>query len=294
MDRTLRHANRTSLTPGATPAASSVTGDLRLHDFSSRVFRNRRQLRVWLPPDYDLPENAATRYPVLYLNDGQNLFDAATSFAGEWQADETADRLIREGALPPMLLVGIDNAQKERLREYTPYRSLNPPILRVQGPSYPEFLLHEVMPFVEERYRTAKGAVNTGLGGSSLGALIALYTAMVQPGVVGRLLLESPALFISHRRVLKETRKRKHWPQRIFLAIGTREDGREERDRAAVEDVRALERNLRRAGLGDDRLRVHIEPDATHSEDAWARRLPEALRFLFGKSAGEFQPEASK
>src|ERR1700684_51714 len=90
----------------------SVTGDLRLHEFHSRIFRNTRMLRVWLPPRYDAPENAARHYPVLYLNDGQNLFDRATAFAGvEWQVDETADRLIRQEVIPPLIVVVIDNAQ---------------------------------------------------------------------------------------------------------------------------------------------------------------------------------------
>ena len=89
----------------------AATGDLRLHEFPSRVFRNTRFLRVWLPPGYDDSENADRRYPILYLNDGQNLFEPSTSFAGvEWQVDETADRLIREGVVPPMIIVGIDNA----------------------------------------------------------------------------------------------------------------------------------------------------------------------------------------
>src|SRR5271157_6398095 len=87
--------------------AQSATGDLRLHEFRSRIFRNTRFLRVWLPPGYEEPQNAARRYPVFYLNDGQNLFEPATAFAGvEWQVDETADRLIREAAVPPMIFVG--------------------------------------------------------------------------------------------------------------------------------------------------------------------------------------------
>lgn len=270
--------------PAGEKASSSVVGDLRLHEFHSTIFRNTRRLRVWLPPAYDAPENAEARYPVFYLNDGQNLFDKATSFAGEWEADESADRLIRNGLIPPLILVGIDNADKDRIREYVPYRSLSPPIMRVQGRQYPDFLMFEVMPFVRERYRLAVGPENTGLGGSSLGALIALYTVMARPGVFGRLLLESPSLFLSYRRLLKETRGFRRWPERIFLAMGTREVGREDRDRAVVEDVRRLERNLRRAGLGDDRLRVVIEEGATHSEAHWARRFPEGLRFLVGKS----------
>ena len=92
----------------------SATGDLRLHEFRSRIFRNKRFLRVWLPPAYDDPDNAGRRYPVFYLNDGQNLFEPSTSFNGiEWQVDETADRLIREGVVPPMIIVGIDNAARE-------------------------------------------------------------------------------------------------------------------------------------------------------------------------------------
>ncbi len=94
----------------------AATGDLRLHEFRSRIFRNTRFLRVWLPPGYDDSENSVRRYPVLYLNDGQNLFEPATSFTGvEWQVDETAERLIREGQVPPMIIVGIDNAGKERI-----------------------------------------------------------------------------------------------------------------------------------------------------------------------------------
>ena len=96
----------------------AATGDLRLHAFRSRFFRNTRFLRVWLPPGYEDTENSARRYPVLYLNDGQNLFEPSTSFTGvEWQVDETTDRLIREEQVPPMIIVGIDNAGKERFRE---------------------------------------------------------------------------------------------------------------------------------------------------------------------------------
>jgi len=262
---------------------SPVTGDLRLHEFQSRIFRKTRMLRVWLPPRYDAAENSARAYPVLYLNDGQNLFDRTTSYTGvEWGADETAGRLIRQEEIPPLVIVGIDNAQNDRMKEYVPYRWLQPRILWPRGRDYPEFLIHEVMPFVRERYRTASGPENTGLGGSSLGALISLYTVMQRPGVFGRLLVESPSLQISQRRVLKDSGSLRPWPERIFLAIGTRESGREDKERQFVDDVRELERILRRAGLGDNRLRVRIDEGATHSEGAWANRFPEALTFLFG------------
>ncbi len=263
--------------------AESATGDLRLHEFTSRVFRNRRFVRVWLPRGYDDGENRDRRYPVLYLNDGQNLFEPATSFTGvEWQVDETADRLIREGAVAPVIIVGIDNAGKARMREYMPHRSLQPVIVRVQGSRYPDFLLKEVIPFVARNYRVARGPENTGLGGSSLGALIALYTAMVRPGVVGRLLIESPSLWASNRQIIRESRSIKKWPERIYLGVGTAEAGNPDRDRSVVDDVREFDAILGRQGLDDGRLKLVIEDGGTHHESAWARRFPEALRFLFG------------
>jgi predicted alpha/beta superfamily hydrolase len=266
--------------------ASSATGDLRLHEFTSRIFHNTRFLRVWLPPDYDDMQNSARRYPVLYLNDGQNLFESATSFTGvEWQVDETADRLIREGAVPPLIIVGIDNAAKDRIREYMPHRSLHPMMLRAHGTRYPSFLTREVMPFISNHYRVATGPENTGLGGSSLGALIALYTAQVRPGPIGRLLLESPSLWASNRQLIRHSRNVKRWPERIFLAIGTAETGRVDKDQSAVDDVRELAGILRRAGLDENRMRLAIDADASHHESAWARRFPEALTFLFGKQA---------
>src|SRR5215831_2765879 len=155
-----------SIAPGVI-RVEAAAGDLRLHEFRSRVFRNTRFLRVWLPPGYDDTQNAERRYPVLYLNDCQNLFEPMTSFTGvEWQVDETAERLIREGVVSPMMIVGIDNAGKDRFREYMPHRSLNPMMLRVQGTRYPDFLAKDVMPFVARNYRVATGPENTGLGGS--------------------------------------------------------------------------------------------------------------------------------
>src|ERR1700690_3266989 len=174
-----------------TPVNESITGDLRLHEFHSRIFRNTRMLRVWVPPRYEAPDNGTRHYPVLYLNDGQNLFDRLTAFAGvEWQVDETVDRLIRQEVIPPLIVVGIDSTQGDRIKEYLPFRSFHPPVLRPQGKRYPDFLINEVMPFVYERYRIARGPERTGLGGSSLGALISLYTVMGGAGIFGGGLVE--------------------------------------------------------------------------------------------------------
>jgi enterochelin esterase-like enzyme len=263
--------------------ATGATGDLRLHEFRSRIFKNTRFLRVWLPPAYDDPQNSGRYYPVLYLNDGQNLFESSTAFGGvEWGVDETADRMIREGAIAPMIIVGIDNTGKDRMREYMPHPSMHPMMLRVKGRHYPDFLMKEVMPFVEHTYRVATGPENTGLGGSSLGALIALYTAIARPGVIGRLLLESPSLWASNRQAIKESRGVRIWPEKIFLAAGTAEAGNAERSRTVVDDVRELAAIMRRAVLSENRLRMVIKDGAGHTESAWAGRFPEALQFLFG------------
>ena len=201
----------------------------------------------------------------------------------EWQIDETADRLIREGVIPPMIVVGIDNAGQSRLREYMPHRSFQPMLLRVQGTRYPSFMIREVMPFMQRNYRVATGPENTGIGGSSLGALVSLYTVKARAGIFGRLLLESPSLWASNRQMIREARAVEHWPERIFLGVGTAEAGRPERNQSTVDDVRELAGILVRAGLNEGRLHVVIEDDATHHESAWARRFPEALAFLFGR-----------
>jgi predicted alpha/beta superfamily hydrolase len=279
--------------PARMMRGDTATGDLRIHPFHSRIYRNDRFLRVWLPPGYDDAQNATRQYPVLYLNDGQNLFEPATSFNGiEWQVDETADCLIRKQMIPPLLIVGIDNAGKDRIREYMPHRSFQPMMLRVQGTRYPSFLMKEVMPFVERHYRVAPGPRNSGLGGSSLGALIALYTVAVSPRIFGRLLLESPSLWAGSRQMIRQSRTVRRWPERVFLATGSAEAGRPDRDRSMVDDVQELAAILHRSGLDRSRLRFIVDQGASHHESSWARRFPDALSFLFaegelGSGAGQ-------
>jgi predicted alpha/beta superfamily hydrolase len=261
-------------------AAPVAVGKLWLHELNSEVFGNTRLLRVWLPPGYD----ASARHPVLYLNDGQNLFDPATAFAGvHWQVGETAARLIAEKKIRPMIIVGIDNT-KNRACEYIPYRSTDPRVLKPQGKCYPAFLQREVMPLVEERYPVLKGPENTGLGGSSLGGLITLYTQLAAPGLFGRLLIESPSLSVAQGKIVKECRRFRDWPERVYVGMGTRETGDPAKDATIVEGVRELEKILRAAGLNENankRLKVRIDEGATHNESAWAARFPEALEFLY-------------
>lgn len=266
-----------SLSSGEPPRCS-VVGDLEVRPFTSRVFHNTRMLRVWLPPGYHDPGQRSERYPVLYLNDGQNLFDACTSAfnAQEWSADETATELIRAGSIPALIIVGIDNAgKKDRPNEYLPFPddTLKPVMPKVHGKDYPKFLLDEVLPFINREYRTDLDPAKTGLGGSSYGAGIALYTVMARPGRFGKLLLESPSLYYDNNHLLRRAEHNPQWPQRIFMGVGTVSE--------PVDDVRRLAALLRRSGLGPERLSVVEQPGAAHNEDAWARRLPNALQLLY-------------
>lgn len=268
-----------SITSQQRPPCTS-TGDLEIVPFVSKVFPAPRNLRVLLPEGYRLAANRNRRYPVLYMNDGQNLFDVCTSLfnAEEWRVDEAVINLIAHGKLERLIVVGIDNGGK-RLRptEYLPYvdDTLKPPEPNPQGKLYPQFLLGEVVPFIEGHYRVQTGAENRVLGGSSYGAGIALFTVMQCPGSFEGLLLESPSVYADNYHLLKEAESVKEWPRRIFIGTGTVNE--------PLEDVKSLESLLQKAGLGPDRLRVVVQNGGTHSEKSWALRLPDALQFLFPK-----------
>ena len=204
-----------------------LAGELRLHELQSRIFRNTRMLRVWLPPGYSAPENQGRHYPVFYLNDGQNLFDPATAYIGvDWQADEAADRLIREGRIPPLIIVGIDNAQKDRAREYLPYRSFQSACHAAPGQALSRFSVERGDAVSSISSTASRAARKIRAGRIISGRDHLVYTAMDRPGIFGRLLLESPSLFISNRQLLKSSRAFRQWPDRIFMAMGTRGGGK--------------------------------------------------------------------
>ena len=295
-----------SLVVALAVAASALAGqgadrDLRLEPFTSATFGNTRTLRILLPPGYDAPENRERRYPALYLNDGQNLFDAATStFTGrEWRVDETVRDLTAAGRIPPIVVVGIDHAgPRERFREYFPWvdRFLSPPEPDPQGARYPAFLVDEVIPFIEARYRVAREPEHRGVGGSSAGGLAAINAVVTRPGVFGRLLVESPSIYVDDGHILKAAAGVTTWPSRIVLGAGTAEgapracDPRDAMEPEVVSDLRRFAAALRNAGVADARIRLTVTPCATHDEDAWAERLPDALAFLYAPWVGSTQP----
>lgn len=276
----------------AVATGANVEGDLRLHEFHSKTFENTRTLRVLLPDGYDASENRDRRYPVLYLNDGQNLFDATTSVMNpmEWRVDETVHSLVAARKIPPMIVVGIDNAgRRGRFKEYFPYvdEYLQPPEPNPQGTRYPAFLVDEVIPFIESQYRASRDPASRGIGGSSAGALAAIYAVVVRPGVFGRLLVESPSIYVDDAHILRDASKAAEWPQRIYLGAGTNESGRKTCDPSdrtepeLVRDVRRFEQVLHHCRVSPDRIQFVISPCAVHDEAAWAARLPRALVFLY-------------
>jgi predicted alpha/beta superfamily hydrolase len=252
------------------------------HEIPSIYLGLTRRITVWLPPGYRR-RLRSQRYSVLYLNDGQNLFDPSRAFGGTtWRVGETAADLVRRRRIPPILIVGIDHGEARRGREFLPVEDdRNPTARRPLGREYAEFVTREVIPFVARTYPIMRSASATGFGGSSYGAVAALYTALVKPGTFGRLLIESPSLYVGRSHLLRLARRVERWPSRIYLGVGTAETSREDWNRETVRNVQKLAAVLKAAGLAERRLRVRIEPGATHSESAWAHRLPEALEFLF-------------
>jgi predicted alpha/beta superfamily hydrolase len=254
------------------------------HDIRSLYLGTDRRITVWLPPGYNRRLNR-TRYPVLYLNDGQNLFEPERAFAGNtWRVPEIAADLVRRHRIPPILIVGIDHGVANRAREYLPVEDeRNPFARRPLGREYAEFVTREVLPFIARSYPIAPGTASVGIGGSSYGAISALYTTLVKPGIFGRLLIESPSLYVGRQHLLRLSRRAKRWPSRVSLGVGTRETNNAARNEETVKNVLLLERILNRARLGPKRLRINVEEGAGHTESAWAARLPEALEFLFGR-----------
>lgn len=243
-----------------------------------------RELLVWLPPGYDDPRNAQATYPVLYMHDGQNLFEKLPSVPGEWGMDETAGSLITSGEIRPLIIVGIPHSGPGRAAEYLPFDGLDG--VAPQGVRHIDWLIREVMPRVERAFRVRKGPESTGVGGSSLGATIALHAATAHPDVFGIVLAESLPLRVQKPQAWDAwTAAMTNWPRRIYLGMGGAELGPEpdkaERNRSLVQSVEALDARMKAAGLGPDRRLLIIDPAATHTESAWAKRLPQALKFLF-------------
>ena len=243
-----------------------------------------RELLVWLPPGYNDSANADQKYPVLYLHDGQNIFEKLPTVPAEWMADETATTLIERKLMQAVIIVGVPHSGAGRIEEYLPVNAIDG--VTPRGEEHVQWLTSEVMPRIERAFRIKSGPEFTGVGGSSLGAAISLYAATTRPETFGIVLAESLPLRSGNASAWDAYLDGvKTWPRRIYLGMGGCETGKGEARAASnkgyVDAVRALEQRFVAAGLGADRRLLLIDEDATHTEEAWAARLPSALRFLF-------------
>jgi len=267
----------------------TLTGIVQSHpQFDSRILGNRRDVLVYLPPGYRRVRRR--RYPVLYLHDGQNVFDAATAYAGvEWGADEAAQRLIEKGWIEPLIIVAVANTGVQRIHEYAPTRGIIDGSTRRKRRSrgwlrrYGRFLVEELKPFIDRTYRTRIDADSTGLGGSSLGGLATLALGLWFPHVFNRLAVLSPSVWwdecVACRMVGALPDK---LPLKIWLDTGTREAG--------WERARELREQLVAKGWRLDHDLKYTEVEGgDHSERAWAARFEAVLRFLYPRLRSEMK-----
>ena len=258
------------------PSEHTLTGDFRRHPrFRSRFLPSEHTILVYRPPGYR--DDRVRRFPVLYLHDGQNVFDRATSATGaEWSVDETAQRLIEVGAIEPLIIVGIYNAGERRIDEYTPTRDRNKNI-GGKADAYARMLVQEVKPFIDRRYRTLRSAPNTGLGGSSLGGLLTMHLGLRFPTVFNRLAVLSPSVWWDDRAIVREVEALPgKLPLRIWLDAGTGEGAEVTRDSRMLRDA------LVRKGWVQGQDLAYLEAEGGgHNEQSWATRVEGVLRFLY-------------
>ncbi len=276
-----------SLPGTAVDPKPGITGTVRLHaDVASSISAVApRNVVVWLPPGYAEPANAHVRYPVLYMHDGQNCFDPSTAFLGrEWHADEVADHLVRQGRIPPVIIVGIWNTP-DRVAEYTP--DPDPDMERGDGKpqgrggrglAYLTWLVNDLKPMIDANYRTRPDRSSTAIMGSSLGGIISLAAAEHHAGTFGRVAAVSPSLWWNRGQVIERWKVRVPAVERLWLCMGDRErkglDASLRRFEAAIGPVPG--------GLGD-RLHAEVVPGGTHDEPSWSARLDRILIFLLAE-----------
>jgi predicted alpha/beta superfamily hydrolase len=255
----------------------TLAGRIEPHpEFRSEALGGTRRVWVYLPPRYTF--ETERRYPVLYLQDGQNVFDGATAaIAGrEGEVDEAAQRLIERGEIEPLIVVAVDHGAERRIAEYTPTADR-----RVGGgggaDAYGRMLVGELKPWVDRAYRTRPGRESTAIGGSSLGALVSLHVGLSHPEAIGGIAALCPSVWWDDEWVVRFVDGLPAKPDtRVWVDVGTREGDE------AVPRARRLRDALVRRGWQDGVDLRYVEAGgARHDEAAWAARTPDVLRFLF-------------
>jgi predicted alpha/beta superfamily hydrolase len=258
--------------PGTTAAANVVVMD---NAFYMPQLERSRRICLYLPPDY---ETSGKNYPVLYMHDGQNLFDLYTSFAGEWEVDETLNALHAAGKEVP-IVVGIDNGGANRLAEYTPWS--NPAYGGGDGELYARFIVETLKPFIDSHYRTKPQREFTGVMGSSLGGLISHFIGLNYQDVFSKAGIFSPSFWYSDSSYVFAYQTGKISPLRYYVMGGTNESASLEHEMNLMVDT------LKAAGFNDDELSLKVIAGGQHNELLWRTQFAQAYQWLFleGSSA---------
>jgi predicted alpha/beta superfamily hydrolase len=246
----------------------------RIHGFPSAILGNAREITIYLPPGYD---EDGRRYPALYMQDGQNIFDAHRAFipGQHWRMQEAADAAIGSRTARPMIIVAADNAGVARIDEYAPAHEARHKA-GGRADDYARMLIDELKPVIDERFRTIPG--DTAIGGSSLGGLLALHAVLSRRDIFSRAAAMSPSVWWGGKAILQTAERFDGPPPRLWLDIGGREGTQALQDARAVRDVIAAK------GWPRETFRYHEDRRGEHSERAWARRARMMLEFLFARA----------
>ena len=254
------------------PAPRPATASPNVHVLAPMTIPGldrQRTIRLYLPPGYD---GSQSRYAVLYMHDGQNLFDAATSFLGEWEVDEALDRLAETRHLQ-IIVVGIDNGGEHRMQELDAWD--NPEHGKAEGQAYLNFIVDVVKPYIDAHYRTKPDRNNTGIMGSSLGGLISHYAMYAYPQVFGKVGIFSPAYWYAPE-VYDYTAAHELAPDtRLYFYAGGSEDEN------MVGNMNRAVALVRWQPPLANYIEVRVVPDAQHNEAAWRTEFPRAVTWLF-------------
>jgi predicted alpha/beta superfamily hydrolase len=234
----------------------------------------KRKIWLYLPPDY---ASSSSSYPVLYMHDGQNLFDDSTSFAGEWKVDETLNYLYEQNDIG-LIVIGIENGGTERLNEYSPW--INPDYGGGDGKDYIDFIVETLKPFVDENYRTLPGRENTGLMGSSLGGLISHYGGLAKPEIFGKTGVFSPSFWFSDSTYLFGHENAGLTDSKMYFLAG----GMESAQTDVPASTQAMIDTMISGGFTQSNTILKVDADGTHSEAFWSVEFPDAIKWLFGDS----------
>lgn len=246
-------------------------------DFEMPQLGRTRRIWIYLPPDY---EASSLSYPVLYMHDGQNLFDDSTSFAGEWHVDETLNDLATGGAKVP-IVVGIENSGEFRIAEYTPWP--HPVYGGGDGDLYMEFIVETLKPYVDANYRTLPERESTAIMGSSLGGLISHYGALKYQEVFSKAGIYSPSYWFSDS-VWQFTREAGHrQPMRLYMMCGGAEG------QGTINNMTDMQDSLLAIGFPENELSLTVIPGGEHNETLWSSDFGAAYQWLFASYANEIR-----